>query len=168
MDFFCKYYNIAFVDKNPEGDADADGLIDERDWEHRVIKDIVWERKQGYVVETALLGGVAHQSIERYEINPKLHDMIRASPHNERPMFSELSNTSDVDDRDNDSGGSGDCGNSGDLGGDSDDDSGGSSSGSDVPLSVLQNRIISREGEKDTTGSDLFDTSEGGDSDNSD
>ena len=37
---FDKYYNISFVDKNPEGDADADGLIDESDWEHHIIKDI--------------------------------------------------------------------------------------------------------------------------------
>ena len=35
----------------------------------RVIKDVVWGRRIGYVVESALSDGVANQNIQCYEIN---------------------------------------------------------------------------------------------------
>ena len=115
---FDKYYQMEFVDKNPEGDADDEPLDDESLWERtcvsclfdshhahhthmhshstidRVIKDIVWCRRQGYVVETALRGGgVSNQSIQIYDINVTLHDMIRDSPHNTRVMASTRAST---------------------------------------------------------------------------
>ena len=63
---FEKYYNMFFVDKNPEGDADADALDNEEDWEHRVIHNVVRWRHKGYAVETALYGSPTIQSLERY------------------------------------------------------------------------------------------------------
>ena len=54
----------------------------------RVIKDVVWGRRIGYVVESALSDGVANQNIQCYEINDNLHDMIRDSPNNTRVMTS--------------------------------------------------------------------------------
>ena len=54
----------------------------------RVIKDVVWGRRIGYVVESALSDGVANQNIQCYEINDNLHDMIRDSPNNTRVMAS--------------------------------------------------------------------------------
>ena len=85
---FEKYYQINFVDKNPEGEAGDPPLEDETEWEHRVVKNIVWWRRRGYAVETCLRGPVSQQSIVNYQINETLHDMIRDSPHNTRPMFS--------------------------------------------------------------------------------
>ena len=96
---FEKYYQINFVDKNPEGEADDPPLEDESEWEHRVIKNIVWWRRRGYAVETCLRGPVSEQSIVNYQINSALHDMIRASPRNVRPMLS----TADAFDSDSDS-----------------------------------------------------------------
>ena len=90
---FEKYYNIAFVDKNPEGGPD-DSPLDESEWEHRVIKDIVWWRRKGWCVETCLRGGtVTHQSIVNYQINSTLHAMIRDSPHNLIPMHTTSTNS---------------------------------------------------------------------------
>ena len=86
---------MKFVDKNPEGDGDDDDLEDESGWEHRVIKDVVWWRHQGYSVETHLYDTNESQSIERYLINSTLHKMIRQSPHNTRRMDSQV--TKDVD-----------------------------------------------------------------------
>ena len=83
---FNKYYNMSFVDKNPEGGAN-DTPLEESEWEHRVIKDVVWWRRKGWCVETCLRGTVAHQSIVNYQINSTLHEMIRNSSHNVRPMF---------------------------------------------------------------------------------
>ena len=86
---FEKYYDMCFVDKNPEEDnASADPLEDENEWEHRVIKDVVWWKKKGYAVETLLWGDVVDQSVERYQINEVLLQMIRNSPHNSRVMYS--------------------------------------------------------------------------------
>ena len=34
--------------------------------------------------------GITNQSIEPYQINENLHDMIRNSPHNTRKMFSTI------------------------------------------------------------------------------
>ena len=100
---FEKYYGMTFVDKNPEGAAGSPPLEDESSWEHRVIKNIIWWRNNGYSVETHLYGNPESQSIERYLINPTLHQMIRDSPHNLRKMSSviDLENSddsSDVDD----------------------------------------------------------------------
>ena len=86
---FNKYYNICFVDKNPEGNADAPPLQDESEWEHRVVKQIVWWRRKGFAVETHLHGDVDVQSIEPYPINVALHAMIRDSPRNTRRMLSQ-------------------------------------------------------------------------------
>ena len=86
---FEKYYGMKFLDKNPEGDAEDDDLSDDR-WEHRVIKNIVWWKRQGYSVETHLYGDPETQSIDTYLINSTLHDMIRDSPHNTRPMSSQV------------------------------------------------------------------------------
>ena len=101
---FEKYYNMEFVDKNPEGEHGDGPLEDESEWEHRVVKDVVWFRLKGYSVETIIRGcNVSRQSIEKYLINDALHEMIRASPHNSRPMLSEKdesvfdSNSSDSD-----------------------------------------------------------------------
>ena len=84
---------MCFVDKNPEGDEeDADPLEEESDWEHRVVRNIVWWRHKGYAVETALYqpyDSPVRQSIERYQINTCLHTMIRASPNNVRKIITE-------------------------------------------------------------------------------
>ena len=78
---FNKYYNIHFVDKNPEGDGDD--LEDEALWEHRIIKNVVWWRRHGHALETALKDALLDgQSIERYTINESLINMIRSSPYN--------------------------------------------------------------------------------------
>jgi hypothetical protein len=153
---FEKYYDIAFVDKNPEGDAGDDGLTDESAWEHRVIKDIVWERRMGWYVESALVGGVAHQSIERYQINHTLHDMIRDSPHNERPMLSQQSVDSDSDSHHTPVKPANTL--------DSDSDT-----SDDETLSALHDRIKEgKKGTSDTTGDTLFDTSTSTESEGSD
>jgi len=88
---------MKFVDKNPEGDADDDDLEDDSGWEHRVIKNIVWWRHQGYSVETHLYGDPESQSIERYLINSTLHKMIRDSPHNTRQIISRVNDVDTVD-----------------------------------------------------------------------
>ena len=93
---FEKYYGMKFVDKNPEGDAEDDDLTDESCWEHRVIKNIVWWRLHGYSVETHLYGDPESQSIEKYLINSTLHNMIRDSPHNTRPICSQVKDVPDV------------------------------------------------------------------------
>ena len=85
---FEKYFDIHFVDKNPEGVAGAEPLEDESEWEHRVIKDVVWWRNNGFSVESFIRGSVLNQSIEKYLINSVLHEMIRESPHNTRSMIS--------------------------------------------------------------------------------
>ena len=88
---FEKYFNMHFVDNNPEGTVDSDPLPDENDWEHRVITNIVWWRNNGWSVLTKLRGAtVEDQSIERYLITEVLHNMIRASPHNTHVMASQL------------------------------------------------------------------------------
>ena len=86
---FHKYYNMCFVDKNPESKEGAEPLEDESKWEHRIIKDVVWWRSMGFSVESHLIGGgVVQQSVEKYEINRELIRMIRESPHNVRPLLS--------------------------------------------------------------------------------
>ena len=79
-----------FVDKNPEDPRADASALDESEWEHRVIKDICWSRGKGWSVETFLRDGITNQSIEPYQINENLHDMIRNSPHNTRKMFSTI------------------------------------------------------------------------------
>ena len=88
---FEKYYKMCFVDKNPESDCgENEPLSDDAEWEHRVIMNVVWWKRMGYAVETALYGTPDEQSIERYQINSQLHEMIRDSPHNKHPMDSEF------------------------------------------------------------------------------
>jgi len=88
---FEKYYDMHFVDKNPDADeADAPPLADESEWEHRVIKNVAWWRSKGYSVLTSLRGDPDDPLIERYLINSKLHEMIRDSPHNNRTMRSSM------------------------------------------------------------------------------
>lgn len=80
-----KYCKMCFLDKNPEGE---DPLSDEDEWEHRVIKNVVWSRHTGYVVESEIYGNPTEQSIETYKINDILIQMIRDSPHNTRRIAS--------------------------------------------------------------------------------
>ena len=95
---FEKYFDMCFVDKNPEGAAEDPPLADSTLWEHRVIQNVVWTRRKGYMVETALRGDPEEQSIHVYDINVKLIEMIRASPHNvRRHMHSQLSNPNSND-----------------------------------------------------------------------
>ena len=80
-----------FVDKNPEGLAGDDPLEDESEWENRVIINVAWWRSNGYAVLTKLIN-VANedQTIEKYLINPALHQMIRDSTHNVKSMASQM------------------------------------------------------------------------------
>ena len=88
---FEKYYNMVFVDKNPEADeADAEILEDASLWEHRRVINIVWSRRLGYVADTMLIGDTSDDNCERYIIDTTLIEMIRASPHNTRRMKSML------------------------------------------------------------------------------
>ena len=82
---FEKYYKMCLVDKSPEGDD----LSDEDEWEHRTIRDIKWWRSKGYTVETVLRDSPDDPEVQRYFINTTLHQMIRDSPHNTRPMASQ-------------------------------------------------------------------------------
>lgn len=102
---YRKYYNMHFVDKSPD-DLKADSKpLEESEWEHRVIKDIQWFRGVGWLVETFLKDGISNQSIEYYNINEKLHDMIRDSPHNVRSMSSKVrEDEMDEDETDGDGG----------------------------------------------------------------
>ena len=97
---FQKYCEMCFVDKNPDGDAEDEPLEDESLWEHRVIRNIVWSRNRGWVVDIALYGEPETQSFETYEINISLIEMIRASPHNTRTMISEQNNPQETNQED--------------------------------------------------------------------
>ena len=77
---------------------DDDPLEDPNEWEHRIIRNVVWSRRKGYVVETALHGDPDDQSIEHYEINDCLLQMIRVCPHNMKRMASQMNNDDDNDD----------------------------------------------------------------------
>ena len=100
---FHKYYKMYFVDKNPEDPAaEAEPLQDPRAWEHRVVQSIDWWRGHGFSVMTALRGTVVDQSLEKYHINEHLHEMIRSSPYNVRPMKSLHNEGNDSSDRDGD------------------------------------------------------------------
>ena len=83
---FQKYYEMCFVDKNPDGDAEDEPLDDEDLWEHRVVRNIVWSRQRGWVIDSALYGEPDEQSLETYQINSSLIEMIRVSPHNIHTM----------------------------------------------------------------------------------
>ena len=63
-------------------------MEDESDWEHRVIKNIVWWRSRGYTVESYKWG--THESIDNYLINSCLFEMIRDSPHNTCHMYTQI------------------------------------------------------------------------------
>ena len=80
---FNKYYNRHFLDKDPDGVTDNGELSDDDEWEHRVVKNVVWWKFHGHAVETCLKdAAVGEQSIMRYLINDSLIEMIRDSPHN--------------------------------------------------------------------------------------
>ena len=88
---FEKYIHMHFVDKNPEGLAGDDPLEDEGDWENRVIINVAWWRSNGYAVLTKLINVTNEdQAIEKYLINPALHQMIRESTHNVKRMASQI------------------------------------------------------------------------------
>ena len=92
---FEKYYNMAFVDKNPEeDDVDAVPLADESKWEHRRIQNVVWSRRVGHVVGTTIVGDESGDT-EPYYIDETLIQMIRASPYNSRQMKSKVQLQSD-------------------------------------------------------------------------
>ena len=124
---FHKYYKMYFVDKNPEDPrAEAEPLSDSGEWEHRVIQDIEWWRGHGFSVMTALRGTLVDQSLEKYHINENLHEMIRSSKDNVRPMESRLED----DSNDDSSGHDDDDHESKDCDDDSSDEDGGDSNGS--------------------------------------
>ena len=80
-----------FVDKNPEQGPDAPALEDETEWEHRVVTNVVWYRRKGHAVSTAIRGvTIDNQSHEKYFINENLLQMIRMSPYNTKTMASQL------------------------------------------------------------------------------
>ena len=88
---FEKYIHMHFVDKNPEGNADAPPLDDESEWENRVIINVAWWRSNGYAVLTRILNAPTdEQVIEKYLINETLHQMIRDSSHNVKTMASRM------------------------------------------------------------------------------
>ena len=87
---FEKYYNMAFVDKNPEEDSEnAPPLADESKWEHRRIVNVVWARRVGHVVGTCIIGDDSGDT-ENYFIDVTMLQMIRASPYNSRQIKSKL------------------------------------------------------------------------------
>ena len=58
-----------------------------------MIQNVVWARRKGHVVETVIIPTGDDEdpdqgTVETYEINTGLLDMIRASPHNNRQMQS--------------------------------------------------------------------------------
>ena len=85
---FEKYYNMTFVDKNPDADdEDVPPLEDETKWEHRRIQNIVWARRLGWTVESVIIGDTSGV-VETYVIDTLLLRMIRESPHNTRQIKS--------------------------------------------------------------------------------
>lgn len=87
---FEKYYNMTFLDKNPEDDEDGD-LEDETLWEHRHIQNVVWSRRIGWVVESVIIGAEGEDKcVETYNINEELLKMIRESPNNSRKIKSKI------------------------------------------------------------------------------
>ena len=91
---FEKYFNMCFVDKNPEeDDPDAPPLADPSKWEHRQIQNVVWSRRQGHVVETVIIDDDDDDESESYVIDEILMQMIRGSPHNTRQIKSKVIKT---------------------------------------------------------------------------
>ena len=88
---FEKYYNMCFVDKNPEEPSGgAEPLEDTSKWEHRIIQNVVWSRHTGHVVDTVLINGSDGDDSETYFIDEVLLQMIRDSPHNQRRIKSKI------------------------------------------------------------------------------
>lgn len=84
---FEKYYNMCFVDKNPEEPSGgAEPLEDTSKWEHRIIQNVVWSRRTGHVVDTVLINGSDGDDSKTYFIDEVLLQMIRDSPHNQRQI----------------------------------------------------------------------------------
>ena len=83
-----------FVDKNPFGGPDDPVLDNEDEWEHRVITNVVWHRRNGFAVLTSMRGPpTPSQDHEKYLINENLLQMIRDSPHNTKVMTSQIAAT---------------------------------------------------------------------------
>ena len=88
---FEKYYNMCFVDKNPEDpSADAEPLEDPSKWEHRQIQNISWSRYLTHVVDTVIIDHDDDEPVEPYTIDECMMEMIRASPHNTRQIKSKV------------------------------------------------------------------------------
>ena len=89
---FEKYYNMSLLNKNPEGDEEDSDLSDEEEWEHRVVQNVVWARRIGFVVETVLIDSddPSNKYPQTYEINENLLIMIRSSPNNSRKIKSQM------------------------------------------------------------------------------
>ena len=89
---FEKYYNMAFVDKNPEADdEDAPPLEDQTKWEHRHIQNVVCV---DWTVESVIIGDDSG-AVETYVIDKLLLRMIRESPNNTRQIKSKIVTTPD-------------------------------------------------------------------------
>ena len=92
---FEKYYNMTFVDKNPDADdEDAPPLEDQSKWEHHHIQNIVWGRRVGWTVESVIIGDDSGV-VETYVIDKLLLRMIRESPNNTRQIKSKIVTTPD-------------------------------------------------------------------------
>ena len=103
---FEKYYKMCFLDKNPEDEDEDDfDVDDEANWEHRVIQNVVWSRRKGYVVETVIMPTDSEEADqatkETYKININLLKMIRLSPHNTRRIKSQMNAVAQSADTDN-------------------------------------------------------------------
>ena len=89
---FEKYFNMCFVDKNPEEpDPNVPPLADPSKWEHRQIINVVWARYSGHVVDTVIIDDDSGDR-ETYVIDEVLMQMIRASPNNTRQIKSVIPN----------------------------------------------------------------------------
>ena len=94
---FEKYYNMCFVDKNPEEpDPDVPPLADPSRWEHRQIVNVVWARRLGHVVDSQIINDDGRGESETYVIDEVLLKMIRDSPHNTRKIKSKITNNNTV------------------------------------------------------------------------
>ena len=96
---FEKYYNMCFLDKDPEDDGGD--TSDESVWEHRVIQNVVWGRRLGHVVDTVIISTnddpPDQVTAQTYQINAALLSMIRDSPHNTRRIKSQINVNLTVD-----------------------------------------------------------------------
>ncbi len=84
-----KYKGMCLLDKNPEGEEGDPDLSDSNLWEDRIITGLVWQRREGWRVETKLRGEPAQQSTLPYPLlNGTIFPLIAASEHNTKTMLS--------------------------------------------------------------------------------